>query len=112
MRPPGAQPAPLPWTASEARSGRSGESAQRLGHAPGLSDAAAWCVRRLGVEDLDDRPQAGFVQVRLEAAECLSCTHPVIRVDPEPGVNEGTGEPSPDRSLVIRRVARAQVAEV
>ena len=44
-------------------------AAQDLGDAPGLRDAAAREERRLGVEDFADLPDAGFVEVLIEARE-------------------------------------------
>ena len=54
-----------------AESGRPGQGTQHFGHAPRLGDAAARRVRRLGVEDLADRPEARLAQMGLEAAERL-----------------------------------------
>ena len=53
------------------RSGKGGEAngAQRFGDAPGLGEAAARRERRLGVEDLADRADAGFAQLLLQAVE-------------------------------------------
>ena len=58
-------------------SGGQGDGAQHLGNAPGLGDAAARRIGRLGVKDLADRSQAELAKVRLEAAERPACASPV-----------------------------------
>src|SRR5215831_11589792 len=62
--------------------------AQYLGHAPGLGHAAARRVGFLGVEDLADGPDAGLVQMWAEAVEEGSRPRSIVRVEPEPRVDE------------------------
>ena len=69
-----------PWHRHRTRSGFNPEPPEHFRHAPGLGDAAAGMIRRLGVEDLADRADAGFVQVRLEAGEQLRA-RPLVRMD-------------------------------
>ena len=86
-------------------------SAQHLGDAPGLGDAAARRERRLGVEDLADRADA-----RLARGACAkpsrNCRAPARSSGwtLQPGVDERADQPGPDRPLVVGGVARAQVA--
>src|SRR5919198_3409747 len=86
--------------------------AQQLGYAPRLRDAAARREWRLGIEHLADRSDARIVHVREETVDTLLDGLEVVGMDLQPGVDERTDEPSPDRALVIGRVARAQIAEV
>src|SRR2546421_10464459 len=67
-------------------------AAQNFRDAPSLRDAAARRVRFDGVEDLADRADAGFVQVRHEAFEEASRARAVFGVDFEPSVYERADE--------------------
>ena len=67
---------------------------------------------RFGVEDLAERADARFVQVRREAFETAPRARLVVRMDLEPGIDERADQPAPDRALVVGGVARAQVAVV
>src|ERR1700733_138413 len=94
------------------RPGRFDEAAQHFGDAPGLSDAAARREGRLGVENLADRADSSLPDVRLEAVEKMARRRYVIRMDPQPGIDERTDQPSPDRPLMIGSIAGPQIAEV
>src|SRR2546422_822804 len=66
-------------------------------------------VRRIGVEDLADRPDAGLAQVRREALHEKARAGLIARMHAQPRVEERPHQPGPRRPLVIRGVARAQV---
>src|SRR5215212_8804237 len=83
-----------------------------LGNAPRLGDAAARRVRSISVENLADRADAGIVEVRHETFERRARGVEVIRVHLQPCIDEGADQPSPDGALVIRGVARAQIAVI
>ena len=85
---------------------------QHFRHRPRLRDAAARRERLLGVEDLAERSDARLVQVRAEAVEARARARLVVRLHPQPGVDERTHQPPPHRALVIGGVARAEVAVV
>src|SRR6185436_6568768 len=87
-------------------------AAQELGNAPGLSDTPPRGERRLGIEDLADRPDAGLVEMRDKALERLSHAGYVVWINLQPGVHIRSGQPAPDGALVVRRVARAQISVV
>ena len=86
--------------------------AEHFGDAPRLRDAAARNVRRLGVEDLADRAHARLVEVRLETIEQRARTGAVLGMQLQPRVDEGPNQPGPDGALMVRGVARPQVAVV
>src|SRR6185437_7167604 len=87
-------------------------AAKHLRHAPRLRDAAAWCVRRRGVEDLADRAEAERAE-RVDAAlEKAPRAGAVVGMHLEPGVDPRPDQPRPHGALMVRRVAGAQVAEV
>ena len=50
--------------------------------------------------------------MRLEAAEAAARTRRVSRIHLQPRIDERADEPAPHGALVIRRVARAQIAVV
>src|SRR5213593_528927 len=83
--------------------------AERFGNAPRLRDTAARRKRPCCVEDLADRADARFVEVRYEAFEHALRAGHIGWIDFQPGVDERSHEPRPDRSLVVRGVAGAQV---
>src|SRR3989441_7808381 len=85
--------------------------AQRLGHAPGLGDAAVRQERRVAVEDLGDRAQPVVAKVIGERREVLA-GRLRITIDVEVSEGEGPEQPAPYRALVIGAVARALVAAV
>src|SRR5439155_16866718 len=85
---------------------------QYFGDAPRLSDTAARRERRFRVENFADRPDARIVHVRHEPVEHALGANEVIRIHLQPGVDERADETDPDRALVIRRIARAEVSEV
>src|SRR5262245_49541528 len=91
---------------------RLGPSAQDLRYAPGLSDATTGPVWFFGIEDLADRADAGFVQMRNDWFQPAAPRSGAVRMQFHPCIQERTDEPSPHRSLVISRVARAQVAGI
>src|SRR5258708_39074021 len=97
---------------SRLESSRLHPAAEDLGDAPRLRDAPARRVRLRRVEDLGDRSDAIFAEVLDEAVEVAPRTDAVVWVELEPGVDPGPDEPCPDRALMVRRVARAQIAEV
>src|SRR5262245_28238211 len=71
---------------STVRLDRLDPGAEDLGDAPRLRDAASRREGGLRVEDLADRTQARFVEMRAEPLEKPSSTRPVLGVDLEPGV--------------------------
>src|SRR6185436_9136664 len=77
------------------------EHPQHLGDAPGLRDAAARHVGRLGVEDLADRSHAAIAEMPIEAAEQAARAGAILRVRLQPGVDERSDQPRPHRALVI-----------
>ena len=87
-------------------------AAQHLRHAPGLRDAAAGRVRSFGVEDLADRAEPESLERRDAAVEKAPRAGAIVGMQLEPRVDPRTDQPPPDRSLVIRGVARAQIAEI
>ncbi len=92
--------------------GGSEPASQLLGHAPGLRDAAARRVGRLGVEDLRDGPHPEVVEVAGEPGEKAARADAVVGMHLEPGVHPRANEPPPHRALVVGCVARSQVAVV
>src|SRR5437588_276023 len=88
------------------------QAAKNLGHAPRLCGAAARVIRRLGVEDLADRADAGVGQVWFESIEKAQSAGAVGRMDFEPRVDERSDQPRPDRALMIGGIACAEVAVV
>src|SRR6185503_13147805 len=86
------------------------EAAQHFRHAPGLRNTSSRSIRSFGVEDLADRPDAGFRQVLLEAVQELACALAVLRIGLQPGVHERANQPRPDRPLVIGRIERPEIA--
>src|SRR6185436_6266300 len=64
------------------------ETAQHLGNAPGLCDAAARRKGLVGVEDLADRADRGFAEMRLEPRQEASRARLVVGMRPDPGVDE------------------------
>ena len=57
-------------------------------------------------------PMISVVEVRREIFNESPRAPAVIRINLEVGINERAYQPSPDRALMIRRVARAQVAGI
>ena len=92
--------------------GSSYQAAQHFRHTPGLRDAAPWGERRFSVEDLANRADAGFGEMRFKAIEKSPCCRAIIGIDPEPGIDERADQPSPHSALVIGCIASAQIAEV
>src|SRR5262245_2423876 len=88
------------------------QAAQDLGDAPCLCDAAACCIWRRCVKDLADAADSGVAQMSVERVQERSRLVVSARMHTQPRVDERTDEPGPDRSLVIRGVSRAQIAEV
>ena len=89
-----------------------GPAPQDLGDAPRLRDAAPRRVGLHRVEDLADRADAGLVEVRDEAVEEAPRARAVLGMHLEPRVDERADEPRPDGALVIRGIARAEIAVV
>src|SRR6185437_13722247 len=85
---------------------------QGFGDAPGLGDAAARGVGRLGVEDFADGTDALLVQVRHQALQKPPRLRGMPGVQFQPGVDVGTDQPRPYRALMIGGVARTQVAVI
>src|SRR5690349_347541 len=83
-----------------------------LSHAPRLSDTPTRGERFLRVEHLADRSNACVVEVRHESFERVARAVEVVRIHLQPRVDERTDEPCPHSALVVRGVARAQIAEV
>ena len=88
------------------------QASEYFRNAPGLSDATARRVGCLGIEDLADRSDARLAHVLAEALEHLRRSGTILGVRTQPGVDERADEPSPDGSLMVGGVARAEVAEV
>src|SRR5262245_6282157 len=88
------------------------EAAQHFRYAPGLGNTSSCSIRSFGVEDLADRPDAGFRQVLLEPVQELTCALAVLRIGLQPGVHEGANQPRPDGTLVIGRVPRPEIPVV
>src|SRR5262249_40912717 len=87
-------------------------TAQHLGHTPPLGYAAARRERLLGVEHLAHRADTRLMEMFGEPFQETTGPRPVLRVDLEPGVEEGADKPRPDGALVIGRVAGPQVAVI
>src|SRR5262245_32298435 len=83
----------------------------QLCDAPGLCRTAARYVRTFGIEDLADVADAAVRQVRIQRGDDPGGLRG-IPVHLEPGIHERPDQPRPYRALVIRRVARSQIAVV
>ena len=79
---------------------------------PRLLNAAARCIRGLGVKNLAQGSDSPVVQVGRESGEAASCTRLVSWMHAEPRIDERPDQPSPYRPLVVGRVARPQVPVV
>src|SRR6476661_7308354 len=88
------------------------DHAKDFGHTPGLGNTAARWVRRIGVEDLADAADAGIIEVRTKTTDGVASASGVFGKHLEPRIDERPDEPGPDRALVVRRIARPQVAVV
>ena len=93
-------------------SGRFEPGPQDFGEAPGLGDATAGVVRFPRIEYFTDGSDSSIVQMIWEALEKFSRRRMIMRMDLEPGVNERTNQPRPDRALMISAVAGAEVAAI
>src|SRR6185312_15404485 len=87
-------------------------AAQHFRHAPRLRDAAAGRVRGRRVEDLADRAEAERAERADASLEKAPRAGSIAGVHLEPGVDPRADQPRPDRALVVRRVARPQIAEI
>lgn len=87
-------------------------ASQHFRDAPRLRGAAAPVVGRFGVEDFADRSDAGVAEVGFEAVEKMESAVVVAGMHFQPGIDERSDEPGPHRSLVVRRIARPQIAVV
>src|SRR5581483_7429605 len=81
-------------------------------HAPGLGDASPGSERFGSVEDLAHGPDAGLSEMVVEAAHHGAGFLAAVGEGLEPGVDERTEEPGPDRALVVGAVTGPQVAVV
>ena len=54
----------------------------------------------------------GVIQMRQKAAQEIARPHALVRIYLQPRIDEGSDQPSPHRTLVIRGVARTQVTVV
>ena len=88
------------------------QGAQDFGDAPGLRDTPARSIRRFRVEYLADRADAGFAQVGRKRFEQRARRTAVGRMHAEPGIDERTNQPRPDRPLVVGGVPGSQVAVI
>src|SRR5258708_10700687 len=91
---------------------RSGPTPQHFRDAPGLRDTPARREWRFSVEDLGDRPDAELRQVMQQTFQEAPGGGALIWVKLDPGVDPRSDEPCPDRALVVRGVAGAEIAEV
>src|SRR5512143_3204614 len=87
-------------------------AAQRFGDAPGLRDAATWRKGLVRVEDLANRTDTRLVERVKQSLQISTCLSALLRVHFEPCVYVRSVKPGPHRSLVIRRIAGAQVSVV
>src|SRR5438105_3631749 len=87
-------------------------AAQHFSDTPCLGNTAARRERRFGIENLTDRSDAGFVQVRPKADQKVARAGAIVQVDLEPGINERPDQPGPDGSLMISRIASPEIAEI
>src|SRR6476469_4532507 len=85
-------------------------AAQHLRHAPGLSNAAARCMRPLSIEDFTDRADPRFIEMGGKPVQKRARLLKLVRMNFQPGINEWSDQPGPDRSLVIGRVAGLKIA--
>src|SRR6267143_5009251 len=92
--------------------GRLGPGAQNFRHTPRLRDAAAGQVRLTRVKDFTDRADAVIAQMDRESLKKFAPGRAIERVNFQPGVDEWPDQPGPDRALMIRAVAGAQVAGI
>src|SRR3954470_11910497 len=83
---------------------------EHFGHAPRLSDAAAGGVGLPRVEHFADCAQAVLAHAFGKTFEELPSVGIFARMHFEPRVDERPDEPGPDRTLVIRSIARTQIA--
>src|SRR5439155_19954888 len=72
-----------------------------FGNAPRLGDASPGRERLLGVEDLAHGADTGLAQVGVEPAHHQSGLIATLGKGLEPGVDERSEEPRPDRALVV-----------
>src|SRR5262249_23677218 len=79
---------------------------------PRLGYAAARGERRVGVEDLANRSNAGVIEMRSKSSDGLHRACAVVWKDSQPGIDERPNQPGPDRTLMVRRVARTSIAVV
>src|SRR5687768_12848002 len=82
---------------------------QNLGHAPRLRDAATRRERRLRIEDLADRSDAAFVQMRNESVEEPPGLRAFVGMYFEPCIHERPDQPGPDGALMIGGVPRTKI---
>lgn len=85
---------------------------RRTSATPRLRHAASRCERRLGIEDFADRADAGLAELGAEALQKLHGSLWLVGMDAQPRVDERADQPAPHRALVIRGVARAEIAVV
>src|SRR6266571_9514253 len=83
---------------------------QHFSDAPRLRDATAGQVRFVRIKNFADCAKSIIAQVDRESFEKFTGASLVVRVNFQPGVDERSDQPCPDRALVISAVARAEVA--
>src|SRR4051794_13142175 len=82
------------------------DHAKDFSHTPCLGNTAARRIWRIGVEDLADAADAGVVEVRTKATDCVTGTIGVVGKHLEPRIDKGPDQPGPDGALVVRSIAR------
>ncbi len=91
------------------------QNAQNFSDAPSLRRAAARFVRRVGVENFGNLPDAGLREMRFEAGknfvDALFGFVPV-RMNFPISVDKRADQPSPNRALMIRRIAFGRRARI
>src|SRR5580692_12647325 len=85
-------------------------AAKDLGNAPCLSYAGAWSVRLFRVENLADGADACLSQTGFERREKAARFLPTLWMNLQPCIDKRPDEPCPNSTLMVSRVARAQIA--
>src|SRR5262249_55708794 len=87
-------------------------ASQHFSNTPGLSYATTRNKWQLRIKNLTNRADAGVTQVRFETVKKFARSFEVVRVYAEPRIDERPDEPRPHSALMVRSIARSQIAIV
>ena len=100
------------WRCEHSIGGGFHKAAEHFRNRPGLRDATARSVGRLGVENFANRANARLSEVIAEPVQEASRLMTIVGINFQPGVDKGSDKPCPNRALMIGCIARAEVAIV